>query len=60
MIEIFERIDSFMSATGSPVTEFCKRVNISPQTYYRWRKNQLKLKDSTIERMKKFVEKFNF
>ena len=57
---ITTRIDTFIQSTGLPITRFCKKIELSPQCYYRWRKGEVNLKDSTIKRIEMFLEQFGF
>lgn len=57
---ITARIDAFIRNTGLPITRFCRKIELSPQCYYRWRKGEVNLKDSTIKRIEMFLEQFGF
>ena len=54
------RLNHFLEEMGVPVTQVCKRVNLSPQSLYDWRKDKLKLADSTLKRIDEYLSKYYF
>lgn len=54
------RLNHFLEEMGVPVTQVCRRVNLSPQSLYDWRKDKLKLADSTLKRIGDYLAKYNF
>ena len=57
---LIERCTKFIADAGIPVTVFCKKTGISPSTYYRWTSGDLKLSDKTEQRIKEYIEKFQY
>ncbi len=54
------RIDAFIEATGLPITRLCEKVEISSRSYYRWRRDEIKLKADTLKRIDSFLAQFNY
>lgn len=54
------RIDNFLSELQVPVTKFCKKINLSTQSLYDWRKGKLNLSDSTLKRIDNYLTKYGF
>lgn len=57
---LIERCNKFISELGTPVTVFCKKVQISVRTYYAWRNGELKLSDPTTARIDNYISKYGF
>lgn len=55
-----DRIDNFLTELQVPVTKFCRRINISTQALYDWRKGKLNLSDSTLKRIDEYLAKYGF
>lgn len=55
-----ERIKKYLDYTCIPVTKFCKRIDVSTATIYRYLKDDLKISLDTEERIKAYLEKYNF
>lgn len=55
-----ERIKKYLEYTCIPVTKFCKRINVSTATIYRYLKDDLRLSLETEERIKIYLEQYNF
>lgn len=58
--QLKERIDNFLTELQVPVTKFCKRINLSTQSLYDWRKGKLNLSDSTLKRIDEYLTKYGF
>ena len=48
-----------LAKIGIPVTRFCRAIDISSATYYRWLAGDLKLSDETESRIKNYINKFS-
>lgn len=59
-MKIMERIDAFLEATGLPVTRLCKKIELSPASYYGWRNGNVNLKVETLQRIDRFLSQFNY
>ena len=57
---LIKRCMRFISELGVPVTTFCKKVEISSSTFYKWVSGDLKLSDKTEQRIKEYIEKFQY
>lgn len=55
-----QRCDRFLLAFGTPVTKFCRMVSISCPAYYKARRGELELSDSTINRISSFLNGHGF
>lgn len=55
-----ERIKGYLEYTSIPVAKFCRRVDISTTTLYRFLKDDLRLSIETEERIKAYLEQYNF
>lgn len=58
--QLKDRIDNFLTELQVPVTKFCKRINLSTQSLYDWRKGKLNLSDSTLKRIDEYLAKYGF
>lgn len=58
-IELKEKVSSFFSAVAMPKSEFCRRIEISPQALYCWQHDKLNLSDDTLKRIDDFLAKYN-
>lgn len=54
-LDLKERVKSFLVDTGSTVTAFCKRIEISPTYYYKWMNNNVEFSGQLISRIKNFL-----
>ncbi len=52
-----ERVKSFLADTGSTVTAFCKRIEISPTYYYKWMNHNVEFSDKLISRINDFLNR---
>ena len=55
-----ERIKRYLDATGVPMTQFCKRLNLCTASIYRYFKDDLRLSAETENRIKDYLKQFNF
>ena len=55
MDELKERCKRFLEELCTPVTQFCKKVQLSPSGYYAWRSGQLVLSEGTLERIDSYL-----
>ena len=59
-MDLVERCENMMKEIGIPVTEFCRRVEISPSCFYRWRAGEIKPGENTLARIEAWVSRFGF
>lgn len=55
-----ERCLSFISDLDLPVSRFCKNVDISSTTFYRWQSDDLRLSQETENRIKNYLQRFGY
>mgnify|MGYP003416203740 CR=1 len=55
-----DRCKKFTHELGIPVTRFCRSINISTRAYYSWLSDDLKLAESTLTRIDKYLSKYGF
>lgn len=60
MVTLAQRLDAFLLATGLPITRLCKKIELTPQSFYCWRNGSLNLKPETLQRIDKFLTQFNY
>lgn len=59
-MKLIDRCEIFMDALGVPTTSFCKRINLSPSGFYRWKSGSVKLSDVTLERIDRYLTQYGF
>lgn len=59
-MELIERCENFLSELGTPVTFFSKKVGLSPQSLYSWRKGKLSLSEASLDRIDQYLRKYGF
>lgn len=60
MIKLQDRCKRFLAELGIPVTKFCARISLSRTCLYDWFDGNLKLSQSTLDRINDFLTKYNF
>lgn len=59
-MNLYDRCDSFLKTLGVPVTQFCKRIQLSRTCLYDWRDGKLKLSQATLNRIEDYISSFGF
>ena len=59
-MSLITRCQRFLEEFGIPVTVFCKKVELSTPSFYKWRNGELNLSDATLERIDTYLAKYNF
>lgn len=59
-MNLIQRCQHFLDELGVPTTAFFQRVEISAASFYKWRNGDLRLSDSTLERIDTYLAKYNF
>lgn len=54
-----EQAKKILSECEIPVTKFCRRVGISGTSYYRWQDGDLRLSESTEQRIKNYINELS-
>ena len=57
MMELSERCYAYINYVGVPVTEFCRRVDIAPSTFYRWQRQEIELSEQTQARIAAYLDR---
>lgn len=55
-----ERVKKFVNEFEMPITVFCRKVHISPASYYKWMQGVFDFSDETADRVLKYIEKYGF
>lgn len=55
-MDLREKVKSFLSDTGSTVTAFCKKMDISTTYYYKWIKNNVEFSERLNNRIAEFLK----
>lgn len=59
-MSIKARCERFLEDTGVSTTQFCKRIGLSVSGFNRWKHDDLKIADSTENRIDAYLKKFNY
>lgn len=59
-MNLVERFEKFIIELGTPVTVMSKKLRLSPQSLYAWKKGKLKLSDSTLNRIDTYLKQYGF
>lgn len=59
-MSLITRCQRFLEELAVPATVFCKKVELSTSSFYRWRNGKLNLSDATLERIDTYLSKYNF
>ena len=60
MIKLQDRCKKFIVELGIPITKFCARISLSRTCLYDWFNGKLELSQATLDRIDKFLVKYNF
>lgn len=60
MKDLKQRCEDFLQELGLPITRFCKNIGITPQSYYRWQKGDMNLKEGREIFIDEYLKKYNF
>ena len=55
ILDLRQRVKSFINDTGATVTAFCKKIEISPTYYYKWMNNNVEFSGQLICRINNFL-----
>lgn len=59
-MNLSDRCLKFVKTLGIPMTQFCQRIKLSRSAFYRWIDGSLKLSDTTLDRIEKYISQFGF
>lgn len=54
-----DRVNSFLTELGLPVTRFARCVDLSAESIRKWLSDELVFKQSTEDRIDRFLKSFN-
>lgn len=55
-----DRVKAFVQELDMPITGFCRKVEISTATYYKWVQGKLNLSKSTEQRIDEYLTRYGF
>lgn len=55
-----KRVTQYLADTGTPQTQFCRRVNISTPYLYKWLHNERNFSEDVAERVDEHLKRFNY
>lgn len=55
-----KRVKNFIEELEMPITVFCRKVNLSTASYYKWKDGIFEFSDETAERVSNFIKKYGF
>ena len=55
-----ERCITFLKTLQTPVTKFCRKVDLAPSSYYQWQRGFFELSAVTQQRIDSFLSKYGF
>lgn len=59
-MSLITRCQRFLEDLAVPTTVFCKKIELSTSSFYRWRNGELNLSDATLERIDGYLSKYGF
>ena len=55
-----DRIQRFLTELEIPVTVFCRKIQVTTDSFYKWRKGQLNFSEKTLQRISDYLSKYGF
>lgn len=55
-----DRVQNFLNELEMPITVFCKKIEVSPSYFYKWRVGQVNFSEKTLQRISNFLSKYGF
>lgn len=55
-----ERVQKFIDEFDMPITIFCRKIELTPDSYYKWKKGQLNFSEKTIKRISDYLSQYGF
>ena len=55
-----DRVQKFLDEFEMPITVFCKKIEISPGYFYKWRVGQVNLSEEALNRISDYLSKYGF
>lgn len=59
-MELINRCNRFFDELEVPVTVFARKVNLSTQSVYKWRKQSLQLSENSLRRIDEYLTQYGF
>ena len=60
IIMLRTRVKNFIEELEMPITIFCRKVKLSPASYYKWKDGYFEFSDETAEKVSDFIKKYGF
>ena len=57
---LVERANKFRNEIGVSGTAFARNIQIAPITYYTWKRGDIRLSLTTLERIDKYLARYGF
>ena len=55
-----DRVERFLNEFGMPITVFCKKIEISPGYFYKWKVGKVNFSEETLQRISNYLSKYGF
>ncbi len=55
-----DRVQKFIEEFDMPITIFCRKIELTPDSYYKWKKGQLNFSEKTIKRISDYLSQYGF
>ena len=59
-LQLENRITTFMTELGIPMTAFCKNIGMSTSSIRKWKNRQLQLSDAKLQHIDEYLRKYGF
>ena len=55
-----DRVQKFLDELEMPITVFCKKIEISPSYFYKWRVGKVNFSEEALQRISDYITKYGF
>ena len=55
-----DRVQKFLDELEMPITVFCKKIEISPSYFYKWRVGKVNFSEEALQRVSDYITKYGF
>lgn len=59
-MDLVERCNRFIEELDVPVTKFCNHILLSRSCFYHWKKGELRLAQTTLDRIDAYLTRYGF
>ena len=60
IIMLRDRVRDFLNEFGMPITVFCKKIEISPGYFYKWKVGKVNFSEEALQRISDYLSKYGF